>query len=157
MAQIVCIDTGTLRSNCEIDDIVSIHDDDVELGGKGYEFFQIYKIENVTAAEVQDKLNSLIPEQKESFRLDADRLKWTHNQPERIETWKNTDDKWCQVIERPKYAITMASLVAKDKEDLASKEVTKEASILILGKCSEKIHLDSKNNIEVADLNLVKL
>lgn len=61
MAKIVCIDTGIFKSDINnIGDVVSIHDDDVDLSGGAYDTFKIIIIKGITAAEIQVKFNSLI-------------------------------------------------------------------------------------------------
>jgi len=70
MAQIVCIDTDTLRDTVGIDDIVSLHDDDVDLG-PGYSSFKIYYA-NATVAEIRAAIrntSSIDSPAKYSFTL----------------------------------------------------------------------------------------
>lgn len=63
-AQIVCVDTGTVRDGIqEIGDIVAVHDDDVQLTGRGYEHFQIIKISG-TVDEALAIINGKLPELK---------------------------------------------------------------------------------------------
>ena len=152
MAKIVCIGEGWVRPNCAEDDVTAIHDDDVALTGTGYALARIYKVENVTAAEVQAKFASMMPEQKPAFKSKV-AGEFTHEQPEEIRTWKNSSGKWCELKEEPKYKITLASLATEDKENLASKLVIGVQTLVILGKCSEKIHLNEVNNSEIAELN----
>jgi len=53
MAQLVLIDTGTFKKDInEIDDIVSIHDDDVKLTGSGYTNFKIVKVADLNAVAI---------------------------------------------------------------------------------------------------------
>ena len=60
MAQIVKIAEGTYLPDVnEIGDIVSIHDDDVNLSGPGYALFDIDVVEGMTAAEVIETLGEI--------------------------------------------------------------------------------------------------
>jgi len=153
MAQIVCIDTGTLNTKVNaIDDIVEIQDDDVALTGLGYEGYKIIKVEDKTRDEVRAILNLKWPEQKRAIKVpSAD--KWCFI--EEKEVWKNADGKWCDLIASPKYAFSMKDVTEADRTSLADTEVAVSTKNTILDKVVEKIHLDVKNNVEVADLNPV--
>ena len=152
MAQIVLIDTGTLNPEVNaIDDIIAKHEDNVDLTGSGYETFRIIKIEGKTVAEFDLIVNQKRPEQNRAIKVpSAD--KWCFI--EEKEVWKNSDDKWCDLIARPKYAFSMRDVTEADRTSLADKEVAISIKNTIIDKVVEKIHLDAKNLVEVADLNL---
>ena len=62
MAQIVCIAKGTYREGInELGDIVSIHNDDVDLSGNAYSTFEVLQITDLEAEEIQATLQE-IPE-----------------------------------------------------------------------------------------------
>lgn len=62
MAQIVCIADGTYREGLnEIGDIVSIHEDDVNLSGKAYSTFKVLTVTDLEAEEIKLTLSE-IPE-----------------------------------------------------------------------------------------------
>jgi len=151
MGQIVCIDTGTLNTQINaIDDIVEIQNDDVALTGLGYESFKVIKVEDKTAEEIKAICNLKSPEQKRAVKIpkvDA----WSFM--EEKEVWKNTNEKWCDLIVRPKYAFSMVDVTEADRLSLSDKEVEVSIKNVILDKVVEKIHLDAKNLVEVADLN----
>ena len=149
MAKIVCI--KGISAVCEEWDKVSIHDDDVELTGPGYENSYIIRVDGKTAAEVNTILNAKIPETRTAQKLPVAN-KWTFLEEKQV--WKNSEDKWCDLIERPKYSITFKDLTVKDRTSLASKEVPTLVKEGILDKAVEKIELDAKNNVKVADLNV---
>ena len=153
MTKIVCIDTGTTGLKSEIDDIVSVIDYYVELTGGGYKNFKIYEVKNVTDEEVRKKYEEIIPEQKFAFRLNVNKNIWTNNAPEKRLTWKNLSGKWCSLEQPPKHSLTLSGLSVEDKNNLALEKVNKEGTLLILGKCTEKIHLNSVNNTEIVELN----
>ena len=91
MAQIV-YKKSQLRENEAVGDIISIHDDDVELTGAGYLQFGIRKVKG-TAKEVQDLLSGLMPEQKE------------------VKMWQNSDTlEWLEIKEEPKYMFSVADV-----------------------------------------------
>lgn len=152
MAQIVCIDTGTVNIGiCELGDIVSIHNDDVALTGTGYANYKVIKIEGRTAGELRAALTS--PDQKTAVKIPAAN-KWSFMEEKPV--WKNSVDKWCDLVEMPKYSHTTKDLTAADLTTLSDKlslSTEKDSSI---AKIKNKIHLDSANNIEVADLNAAK-
>ena len=55
MAQLVLIDIGTLNILInETYDVVAIHEDDVELSGRGYETFRIVRINGLTMAQINE-------------------------------------------------------------------------------------------------------
>jgi len=140
MAQIVCIDTGTLRKDiCEIDDIVEIQEDNVELSGRGYEHFSVIKVESVKAQDVKDKFSAMIPETQEK----DDKTYWL-----------NTDGKWCELVNKPKYSFSFADVTVADRTNLSSVLTSVNIKNTILDKTLEKIHLDSANNVEEPTLNI---
>ena len=139
MAQIVCIDTGTVLENIsEIDDVIAIHDDDVELSGAGYTLFCVLTVTNKTAEEIQAGFAAKVPEQKESEK-DGKRL------------WLHSDGKWYELAKEPKYAISLRDWTEVDRIALEAKETTVEDRNIILAKACEKIHLDNRNMTEVSD------
>ena len=98
MAQIVYKKTE-LRENESIGDIISVHDDDVELTGAGYLQFGIRKVKG-TAKEVQDLLYCLMPERKE------------------VKMWQDPDTlDWLEIKEEPKYMFSVAD-VETEKDDV---------------------------------------
>ena len=150
MAQIVCIDTGTLNPEInEIDDIVEIQDDDVELTGSGYELMKVIKVEGKTKAEFNGILNLKRPEQRRAVKI----LKaGTWGFMEEKEVWNNAG-KWCDLISRPKYAFSMRDITEADRLSLADSKIDISTKNMILDKVAEKISLDEKNLVEVSDLN----
>jgi len=148
LANIVCI--KGISAVCEEWDKVSIHDDDVELTGPGYENANIIHVAGKTAAEVNAILNTKIPETKTAQKLPV-AGKWSFLEEKPV--WKNSEDKWCDLIKQPKYAITFKDLTATDITNLADKEVPILVKEGLIAKATEKIHLDVKNNVEVEDLN----
>ena len=150
MANIVCI--KGISAVCEEWDVFTIHDDDVELTGPGYANCYIVHAEGKTAKEVNTILNAKQPEVRTAQRLPvAD--KWTFLEEKQV--WKNSEDKWCDLVKRPKYSITFKDLTVEDRTSLASKEVPTLVKEGILDKAVEKIELDAQNNVEVADLNTI--
>lgn len=111
MAQLVLIDTGTLRTKDgkainAIGDLVSIHEDDVDLTGPGYAGFKVVKVPG-TAEEVRRLLDSKLPTIRKVFRSNAPAGEWTFNRPEEAEVW-NDNGTWRKIEKRPKYQINIA-------------------------------------------------
>jgi len=93
MAQLVLIDTGTIRLKDgvainAIGDLVSIHDDDVALTGPGYVNFKIVKVPG-TAEEVRQRLDANLPEVKQAYKTNAPAGKFGFDRPEEIEVWND--------------------------------------------------------------------
>ena len=150
MAQVICIDTGTLNTKVNaIDDIVAILEDDVGTNNAEYSGYKVLKVEDKTAVEIKAILNIKQPEQNRAVKVTAD--KWCFM--EEKEVWKNDNGKWCDLIARPKYAFSVRDVTEIERTSLADKETVVADKNIIVGKIVEKIHLDSKNNVEVADLN----
>ncbi len=153
MAQIVSIDTGTLRTGInEIGDIVAIHEDDAELSGSGYSNLKVTKISGITLSELNIAISTKIPKQNRAFRATV--ITWTLTLPEEKGVWRDIDGKWRFLEKPPKYALTIEDLSAQDITDLSSGAKTKTQKLMILDKVKEKISLDSLNQIEAADLNI---
>ena len=148
MAKIVCVKTKV--PTADIGDVVEVQEDWVELTGPGYEGYTIIHVEGKTKAELNTLFNAKIPEQRTAQKIPV-AGEWTFLEEKQV--WKNADGKWCNLVERPKYQITLEDLTEADKFNLASEvveEVTKDA---ILDKVKEKICLNAKNLTEVEDLN----
>ena len=151
MAKIVCIDTGTAKTGIsEVGDVVSIHDDNVDLTGPGYENAKIIRVDGMTALEVRKILNAKIPEVKTAHRLPV-AGKWTFMEEKQV--WKDASGKWCKLINRPKYGLSLKDLTVDDATSLVDKNVDITTKQKILDKVTERIHLDSANLTEVPDLN----
>ena len=154
MGQIVCIDIGTLNTKVNaIDDVVAIHDDDVALTGQGHECYKIVKVEGKTAKELNEIFSAKYPEQNRAVKVVAG--KWCFM--EEKEVWKNDKGKWCDLVNRPKYAISLKDITTADRLKLADKVVSISEKDTLLNKALEKIHLDTENNVEVVDLNPVEI
>jgi hypothetical protein len=150
MGQVVLIDIGTLNTEVNaIGDIVEIHEDDVDL--TAYHSYKVLKVEDKTGVEIKAIINAKNPEQKRAVKVISD--KWCFM--EEKEVWKNDKDKWCDLIERPHYAFSFKDVTEADRTSLADKATAVSVKNAILDKTVEKIHLDTKNNVEVADLNPV--
>lgn len=150
MGQIVLIAEGTLNTKVNaIDDIVEVHEDDVDL--IAYYSYKVLKVEDKTGVEIKAIINTKKPEQNRAVKVTSD--KWCFM--EEKEVWKNSADKWCDLIARPKYTLSFKNVTEADRTSLADKAVAVSVKNTILNKTVEKIHLDEKNNVEVADLNPV--
>lgn len=154
MAQIVSIDTGTLRAGInEIGDIVAVHEDDVVLKGSGYANLKVTQIKGVTLVELNIAINLKIPKQEMAFRMPVADT-WSFIQPEEKTVWKDTNGKWQFLEKQPKYALTIKDLTAQDVTDLKSEVRTKTEKLMILDKVREKISLDPINLVPATDLNI---
>ena len=130
MAQIVLIDTGTLREGLNsIGDIVSIHEDDVLLG-PSYAGFKIIAVPG-TAQEVVSLINSKIPVTKSVYRTKVGAGEWTDERPEEKEAW-NDGGTWRAIESRPKYQVNLA--VTKELESaVADKALTAGGKLSLIG------------------------
>jgi len=159
MVQIVCIDTGTLRPNCEVNDIVAIHEDDVELSCSGYGDFKVINITRLSATQINDIFQPKIPEVRIAYKPLSPPSKWTFVQPEENnidevkEVWLHTDSNWYFLEDRPKYSIIIP-LNVSNVDDLENITIPENIKIQLIGQVSnEKIHLKSVNMMIVKDLN----
>ena len=152
--QIVCIGIGAYISGLnEIGDIAAYHEDNVGLTGKGYAGFDIIKVASIVKSEYEAIVLTKKPDLSRAFCTDAKQNTWTRTRPEEKEVWKNVSGKWCDLIARPHYAMTL-DITAQDKLDLANSGVLKSAKLAILTtQIKEKISLNAENLIEVNDLN----
>ena len=158
MAKIVCIAEGTVREGiCEVGDVVSIHDDNVELTGSGYTNFTIIEMPGLTATQVRESFNKIQPEEAEAYRSEAAADEWTLDRPEEKQVWKDpADTKWKFLEAPPKYKLTMAYVTEAAKLSLADDNVSVAARLLTIeSQTKEKISLDTKNLVEAVDLNKV--
>jgi len=136
-AQIVCIDTGTLRAGINaVDDVVEIQEDDVELTGAGYNHFLVIQVEGVTKAQVLGVFNlSLVAKETD---------------PNGVEYWYNDlAGDWYQVVNKPKYSFTVEDFTSLDIATLASGFVSVANKLTILGKVKDKIPLDPANSLTI--------
>lgn len=132
MAQIVMIDTGTVRPDkAFVGDIVSIHEDNVELSGPGYASFKVLKIPKLSAEEVKIAISKCLPEIKVLYKSVVNAGDWTDVKPERAYAW--SDGVTTKQIENmPKYAVTLKDLGISQISDLASHEVAKADKTITL-------------------------
>ena len=129
MAQIVYKKTE-LRENEAIGDIISVHDDDVELTGAGYLQFGIRKVKG-TAKEVQTLLYGLMPERKE------------------VKMWQDPKTlEWLEIKDEPKYMFSLANVLtelddvkflAGLKEKLTEQPANSESTVSITVKTIEAV------------------
>ena len=64
MAQIVLIANATFRQGINtLDDVVDIYDDDVELGGGGYDNFTIIQVPGINAEQVKNIIEKILPKE----------------------------------------------------------------------------------------------
>ena len=122
MAQIVCIKEARI-GYCDVGDVVSIHDDNVELSGNGYKHSNIISVSG-TASYVQNTLNDLVPK----IRYDEDTD---------IEEWLD-GDTWKTITKRPKYTTSLKNLTDVDIELLKTDNT-------LLTKAVDNISLDVIN------------
>lgn len=151
MAQIVLIDQGTFKKELnEVGDIVSRHDDKTKLGS-AYSTFKIVRIDGISIKEFENKINAFIPEQKRVFKTTS--TKWSFDIPKEKEAWKDKAGKWKFIEKRPKYSLRL-DFTQIDIDKLKDSGIIKEEKLQIINDCTkEKISLDSKNNVEIMDLN----
>jgi len=158
MAQLVLIDTGTIRLKDgvainAIGDLVSIHDDDVALTGPGYVNFKIVKVPG-TAEEVRQRLDATLPEVKMAYKTNAPAGEFGFDRPEEIEVW-NDNGVWRKIEKWPKYQIN----VAVDKElegQLVDEVLTAESKVsLLAAKAVPNVITKTENMVEIKELSKV--
>jgi len=157
MAKIVCIAEGTVRPGiCEIGDIVSIHDDDANCSGSGYEYFTVLSFPGLTAVQVRESFVKIRPEEAVIYKTTTPADEWSLDRPEEGRVWKALDGKWMFLDAVPKYRITLADLTGIAKASLEDSKIDATARLLTIeSQAKEKIALDAKNLVEAVDLNKV--
>ena len=116
MARIVCIANGTKRDSNNLGDVVSIHDDDVELG-PSYNAFKIIEVPEISADEVRAKLQAQMPK-VELRPVDGKELS---EGSETKEMWLD-GEKWRLVEDSPKYPMNLTLSKVEEDKLLDSKE-----------------------------------
>lgn len=159
MAQLVLIDTGTLRVKDgvtinAIGDLVSIHDDNVALTGPGYANFKVVKVPG-KAEDVRQRLDANLPEIKMAFKTSTPAGEFGFERPEEIEVW-NDNGTWRKIEVRPKYQIN----VTVDKElegQLVDEVLTAESKVsLLAAKAVPNVTTKTENLVEIKELSVVK-
>ena len=149
MAQAVCIAAGSVTPECEIDDVVSIHQNNVDLTGPGYANYYILFVANRTVTQLRNIWT--VPEKRTAIKIPAAN-QWCFQ--EELRVWKNAADDWCELVNRPKYRTTIAELTPANRVAVADPETNEAVRQTLLQKAEEKIHLDAANLTEVPDLNV---
>lgn len=134
-SQIICIDTGTLRSGInEVNDIVEIQEDNVKLTGAGYNNFKKVIVNGMTKQEVMTIFN----ENKVNTMVDPNTD---------IEYWEDPNTGiWYRIVTKPKYSFTIKNLTEQDINNLASEIINLSQKTDILRKVQDKILLDPNNS-----------
>jgi hypothetical protein len=126
MAKLVLIDNGTYVNGVNnVGDLVSVHNDDVELSGPGYATFKIVSIDG-TADNVLKNLASILPKVEIVYKSDTEAGKWTFDRPTEKKVW-NDNGIWRDIKVEPKYTINLVG--GKATSNLVSNENNKEAVI----------------------------
>ena len=157
MAKIVCVAEGHVRVGIsEVGDIISIHDDNVELTGGGYANVTVYSFPGLTADEARRSLQSIQPEEATAFCTQAGVGEWSLDSPEEKRVWKNKEGKWLFLENKPKFVMTLANLTPQAKASMEDSQGSVAVRKLILeSQVEEKFSLDAENMVEAADLNKV--
>jgi hypothetical protein len=146
---VLTTDKLSLPATAKPGEIISVHDDDVELTGAGYENMEILQVNGVTLVELRAVLDGLRPEQKTATRISA-MGKWCFVEEKQV--WKN-GEVWCDVKTQPKYGVSLAGLAVADKETLADSKNTLVGLQTALTKAKSTLELYQDNLTEVPDLN----
>lgn len=139
MAQIVLIAEGTYKEGRNfIDDVVAVHDDDVELSGSGYANFTILSIKGFKSHEVNLVLSNIssqkLKDKKSVIRVVGNLIegKWVEYKMSTI--WQGADNRWRLMIKGAKYKYNLSALTSKDRTDLGGEVLGVAEKSLILNK-----------------------
>lgn len=155
MGKIVCISDKTFIEGLNnIGDIVSIHDDDVELSGEAYAAFKVIEIPGIKSIDIQTKLNMLIPPIQIAYKSIAVKDTWCLAPPDQQEVWDD-DGIWKVLNIKPKYQANIGTLTPSDEFILSSDLNTTYANKLAIIELKTSINLKAitDNQIECDDLN----
>ncbi len=141
MAKVVCIDEGTARDGLSfVGDVVSTHDDDVELSGPGYVDFQIYSFPSLT----KEELDRLLEEQEPEIKY------WKKAKTIEAETSPGV----FEVIEKePKYRVNLDAITAAEKTSLSSGITGKETVQTTISSRAESCIIKQVGTLRVAAID----
>lgn len=149
MAQALLIKTASTAFK-EVGDIVGIYEDAHKFSNRELLTFDVVKIEG-TREEVVEKLNAINVSFDMAYRTSTSL--WSRTRPEQKPVWKDTDEKWYFLEERPHHQWSMSLL---DE----AKKITLETATTGLARDTayQKMIVnpgvrDEKNKIEAMDLN----
>ena len=124
MAKIVCT-KNTRPGICDIGDIVSIHDDDVDLSGSGYSGFIVISVKGLTGNEIIQKFDESIPK----TRCDIKNQRWEYEK----------ESVWEEMKVYPKYLKNVSTLSAGDLVGLEGTILPKTEKLALLEKVRDNI------------------
>lgn len=137
----------------EVDDIVGFFEDshkfdpDYEVG-----YYNIQQVKGYTKAALLEFAQNKGPDRQTIFKMKvADQ--WTLEEPEMKEAWKHTDGKWYFLMENPKCKYTIKNMTEQERIILASEVSSSFDKLNALAHLESKISMDSKNLVEIAELN----
>jgi len=117
-----------------VDDIVDTFEDDKPISSTLY-FYDVIHVEGLTKRE----LDNALPQ-----------IRYQENELSGAMFWKEkTDLTWKVLGKEPKQKLSVKSLAVKDKQNLASNLVSKEAKVLILNRVANKIKDYPENLVEI--------
>jgi len=153
MAKILLIKTAN-TSLKTVGDIVGIFEDTHKFSEHELLTFNVVKIEG-TREEVVAKLNAIhVPMDRAYKAVDGS---WSRTRPEEKEVWKDADGKWYFLEAQPKYKWSTALLTEQEKTTLENEATGLARDAAFKNMIVNPGTWDSKNKVEVTDLNKVAM
>jgi len=146
MAKIVLIGPTLVSDKAYLKDVVSIHDENVNLG-PAYALFVIAHVPEYTAQQVLNVFDGIKEEVNDAYKTSAEANTWSFVEPERVKVWDD-DGTWRFVEEKPKYRMNLPTTL-QELADLEDPEVSGATKLTILQKAIDNIHRDSVNQTPV--------
>ncbi len=136
----------------EVDDVVGFFKDSHRFSEDEKIFFNIQKVEGYTREALMEFSKNKKPDVKQIYKLKVAN-RWTLEEPEQVAAWKHTNGKWYFLVEDPKHMFTVKNMTEQEKIIVADKEATTFDKLNALAHLECKIAMDSKNMVEVMELN----
>jgi len=149
MAQALLIKTADTAFKT-VGDIVGVYEDAHKFSEKELLVFNVAKIEG-TREEVVEKLSAINIPINTAYKTSTSL--WTRTRPEEKAVWKDTDERWYFLEERPQYRWSMALLDEAEKLTLETATTGLARDTAYQKMVVNPGSWDEKNKTEAVDLN----
>lgn len=150
MAQLLLIKTADTPLK-RVGDIVGKYEDTHKFFEHVLLIFNVLQIPG-TRKEVDDKLKAIKFRYETAYKAESD--VWTRTRPDEKLVWKDTDEKYYFLEERPKYMFSLAGLTVAERTILETEETGLQRDIVFKKMVVNPGEWDAKNTVEAKDLNV---
>ena len=142
MAKIILIGPTMTSEYAYLKDIVSVYDENVNLG-PAYATFVIAHIPEYTAQQVLNVFDSIKKEVKTAYKTSVDADTWSFVEPDSELVW-NDNGTWKFAVEKPKYRMNLP-ITLQELADLEDPVISGSNKLTILNKATDNINRDVVN------------